>query len=98
MKKKSVILFALWAVSTAVLTCIYLMLMLFDRDSQFEIMRWIIYLCTAGLALGTMPVIRTQAKAERIPWLFVLSKVLLIAHSIWGAGGLVFFLLSRLLA
>ena len=94
--KKSIFLFILWAVISVVLTCIYLMLMMFDRNSQFEIVGWIICLCTAGVTLGTMPVIRTQAKAEQITWLVVLSKVLLIACSIWGAIGLVFFLLSRL--
>lgn len=95
--KKSILIFILWAVITVILTVIYLALTMFQTNAQFEITGWIIYLCVAVLTLATMPIIRTQAKAEQVTWLAVVSKVLTIFCSVWAALGLVLFILSRII-
>lgn len=96
MKKKSVILFILWAVATFVLTSIYLALMFF-RHPQMPDVGWILSLCIAGMTFAMMSLIRINAKAEKITWLAVVSKVLLIVYSALGAAGVLMFILSRLL-
>lgn len=95
--KKSILIFILWAVITVILTGVYLALTMFQTNARFEITGWIIYLCVAVLTLATMPIIRTQAKAEQVTWLAVVSKVLMIIYSVWGAVGLLLFVLSRII-
>lgn len=95
--KKSILIFILWGVTTVILTGVYLALAMFQANTRFEITGWIIYLCVAVLTLATMPIIRTQAKAEQVTWLAVVSKVLIIVYSVWGAVGLLLFVLSRII-
>ena len=95
--KKSILIFILWGVTTVILTGVYLALAMFQANTQFEITGWIIYLCVAVLTLATMPIIRTQAKAEQVTWLAVVSKVLMIVCCVWGAVGLLLFVLSKII-
>lgn len=97
MKKKSVLLFVLWAVAATILTCIYLALMMNVHTPQVPMIGWILFLCTGVLSLSMMSLIRTNAKAERITWLAVVSKVLMIFYSIISTVGLLMLFLSTLL-
>lgn len=96
--KKSILLFILWAAAVTVLTGIYLALMMNFHANQIATVCWILTLCTVLLTLAMMFPIRIHAKTERVVWLAVISKVLLIMYSVWGALGLVFFLIIRLMA
>ena len=89
MRKKSLLLFILWVVAVFVMTCICMVLLRFPGTSTVG---WILFLRTAVVTLAIMSMIRTNAKAEQIIWLAVVSKVLLIVYSIEGAFGLFLFI------
>lgn len=89
--KKSIILFILWAVSTVVLTCVYLLVMMNPGNAQSSVIGWILYLCVGMITVSVMPLIRYNAKVEGLKWLTVVSKVLLIAYSVHLAAGALFF-------
>ena len=89
--KKSLLLFILWAVAGAILTCINIILTRFD-----PLTGWILWFCAIALTLAIMSLIRTIAKAEQATWLAVVSKILLIINSVFGGLGVIFFLLSKL--
>ncbi len=89
--KKSIFLFILWAVTTVVLTCVYLVAMMNPHHTQASIIGWILYLCVGVVTVSLMPLIRYNAKVEGIKWLTVVAKVLLIVYSIQLAAGALFF-------
>lgn len=89
--KKSIILFILWAVTTVVLTCVYLLVMMNPGNAQSSMIGWILYLCVGMITVSVMPLIRYNAKVEGLKWLTVVSKVLLIAYSVHLAAGALFF-------
>jgi hypothetical protein len=89
--KKSFILFILWAVTTVVLTCVYLLVMMNPGNVQSSMISWILYLCVGMITVSVMPLIRYNARVEGIKWLTVVAKVLLIAYSVHLAAGALFF-------
>lgn len=94
--KKSVFLFILWAAAAFILTCIHLVLMMNGHAARNPMIGWILLLCTAVMTLAMMRLIRVNAKAEKVTWLAIVSKVLLIFYSITAALGVLIFILSRL--
>ena len=90
--KKSILIFILWAVAGAILTCINIILARFDPVSG-----WIVCLCAFVMTLAMLSLTRTVAKSEQVTWLAVVSKALMIVYCIWGAVGLVLFVLSRMI-
>ena len=89
--KKSIFLFILWAVTTVVLTCVYLLVMMNPENVQSSMISWILYLCVGMITVSVMPLIRYNAKVEGIKWLTVVAKVLLIVYSVQLAAGALFF-------
>lgn len=89
--KKSIILFILWAVTTVVLTCVYLLVMMNPENVQSSMIGWILYLCVGMITVSVMPLIRYNAKVEGIKWLTMMAKVLLIVYSVQLAAGALFF-------
>lgn len=96
MKKNSVILFILWAVAVSVLTFVYLALMMNGYSVQSPDIGWILSFCVSGVTIAMMWLIRINAKAEKLTWLAIVSKILLIFYSVCTALGVLIFFLSRL--
>lgn len=94
--KKSILLFILWAAAAFMLTGIYLALMMTGHAVRNPMIGGILFLCVAVMTLPMMALIRVNAKAEKITWLAIVSKILLIFYSISGAMGVLMFILSRL--
>lgn len=97
MKRRSIVLFVTWAISVFVLTGVYLALMMNIHNPLPPVIVWILFLFTGVFTLGMMFAIRIKATAEKVTWLAVVSKVLLISYSAWSTLGLLIFFLSRLL-
>lgn len=53
--KKSIFLFILWAVTTVVLTCVYLLVMMNPENVQSSMISWILYLCVGMITVSVMP-------------------------------------------
>ena len=99
MKKKSVKLFITWGVSLFILVCIYMALML-RQMTGLGFQQWTVglYVFTMVYSIYMMLRVRMRAKAERVIWLAIVSKALLIAYSAFTALWALIFGLSRLLA
>jgi uncharacterized membrane protein len=99
MKKKSVKLFILWGVSSFILVCVYMALMM-SQSFGLQLQPWIVglYLFFMVYSIYMMLLVRKHAKAERVLWLTIVSKALLISYAAFLALWVLIFGLVRLLA